>query len=116
MAAATVLATLETSASGVEFFNVISQPLTFDHVGTCFFFFCESINNTYSPEISGGPMKSFEEDFCISTWPFVSSLSRVTFTVNLVQGNPWSALWHVEINFCWGPSTSGVLSKLGIVS
>lgn len=39
MAAATVLATLETSASGVEFFNVISQPLTFDHVGTCFYFF-----------------------------------------------------------------------------
>lgn len=75
-----------------------------------FFFFCESINNTYSPETSGGPMKSFEEDFCISTWPFVSSLSRATFTVNLVQGNPWSALWHVEINFCWGPSTSGVLS------
>lgn len=84
MIAATVLATLEISASGVEFFNVISQFLTFDHVGTCFFF-CESINNTYSPETAGYSMKFFEEDFDISTWPFVSSLSRVTFTINLVQ-------------------------------
>lgn len=57
--AATVLATLEISGPGVEFFNtsfpfngylysVISQPLIMLADA-----FCESIHNTYSPETSG---------------------------------------------------------------